>query len=70
MIGENKWDCLMFYRENDKICIAYFDFDKKIKEIDANKKIEKVDSGTEKYYLANFKKKDFIKIMDGNYFPR
>jgi hypothetical protein len=69
-INENKWECFILFKENERICIAYFDFDKKIKEINENKKIQKIKTETENYYLANFKSKDLLKIIDRNYFPR
>lgn len=68
-ISEDKWECLLIYKENDKICIAYFDFDKNIKDIEKNKKIEKKASKEGSYYLANLKTKEFIKLLDKNYFP-
>lgn len=69
-ISENKWDCFILYKENERICIAYFDFDKKLKEIDENKKIQKITGESENYYLANLKTKEFLKIIDRSYFPR
>lgn len=68
--GENKWDCFLLYKENSTICIAFFDFDKKVKEINENKKIEKIKNGAENYYLGNMKLKEFQKIIDKEYFPR
>jgi hypothetical protein len=67
--SENKWECLLIYPENSKLCVAYFDFDKKTKELMSNKKIEKIKADEDSYFLANLKKKDFVKLIDGNYFP-
>lgn len=66
---DEKWECLLIYQENAKLCVAYFDFDKKQKELMDNKRIEKIKNGEENYFLANLKKKDFIKLVDNNYFP-
>ncbi|HYG49980.1 MAG TPA: hypothetical protein VD905_03710 [Flavobacteriales bacterium] len=66
---DDKWECLLLYRENSKLCIAYFDFDKKTKELLENKKIEKIKDDNGHYFLANLKKKDFVKLVDNNYFP-
>lgn len=68
-IGDDKWECFLLYKETERMCLAYFDFDKKVKELDENKKIEKITSGNEAYYSANLKKKDFVKFIDKNYFP-
>ena len=64
-----KWECTLLYMENQQICLAYFDFDKKITEIDKNKKIQKINSPDGNYYLANYKLKEFNKFSNQNYFP-
>ena len=68
-VAENKWECALLYPENGKICLAYFDPDKKTDEIRSNKKIDEVKEGGISYFSANLKKKDFLKLMDKNYFP-
>ena len=69
-VSDDKWEVFLLYKENDKICLAYFDFEKFKKEIDANKKIEKVkQTESNSYYLANLKLKEFNKIIDKGYFP-
>jgi hypothetical protein len=68
-INGNKWECFIIYKENERICIAYFDFDKKTKELEENKKIQKIKGDDGNYYLANLKMKEFLKIIDRNYFP-
>lgn len=66
---DGKWECTLLYMENQQICLAYFDFEKKLTDIEKNKKILKIKSEDGNHYLANFKLKEFIKIMDQNYFP-
>jgi len=68
-VSENKWECAHLYPENGKICLAYFDPDKKTEEIRSNKKIDEIKEGEAAYFSANLKKKDFLKLMDKNYFP-
>lgn len=68
-VSENKWKCALLYEENGKMCLAYFDYAKKTEDIKSNKKIDAVKEGDNPYFIANLKKKDFLKLMDKNYFP-
>lgn len=67
-IAENKWECTLLYEENGKMCLAYFDFSKKDEEIRNNKRIDEVKE-IPPYFIANLRKKDFLKLVDKNYFP-
>jgi len=68
-VSENKWQCTLLYEENGKMCLAYFDFGKKVEDIKSNKKIDEIKEGEMPYFMANLKKKDFLKLVDKNYFP-
>lgn len=63
------YTCMLLIDDGNKITIAQFDADKKLDEINKNKKIEKITNTDVPYYLADLKLKDFLKIVNNNYFP-
>lgn len=68
-VAENKWECTLLYKDNEKMCVAYFDFEKNMADVKSNKKIDVVKEGSAPYYLTTLRRKDFLKLVDKNYFP-
>lgn len=68
-LENNFWECFLIYKENDKLCLAYFDFGKKHDELNEHKRIKPITIGSERAYSGNLKEKDFQKLINGDYFP-
>lgn len=67
-MADDRWMVTIIYKENSGISLAHFDHDKKENQIDDLRKIKKSQEEQSVVYLANFKEKDFKKLIDDEWF--